>query len=116
MANGIGSLVVSRRFFQNLPQDLQKLLKHTGQVTGEKLIAATRKDNAESLAVLEQRGMEFVMDTEDLDSDEVKALSRKAGESLMENGYIPESTIQQVNQWLDDYRVNKSKEMVDVPG
>jgi hypothetical protein len=51
-----------------------------------------------------------------LDSEEVKALSRKAGESLMEMGYIPESTIQQVNQWLDDYRINKSKEMVDVPG
>jgi TRAP-type C4-dicarboxylate transport system substrate-binding protein len=116
MANGIGSLVVSRRFFQNLPQDLQKLLKRTGQVTGEKLITATRKDNADSLTVLEQRGMKFVLDTEDLDSEEVKALSRKAGESLMEMGYIPESTIQQVNQWLDDYRINKSKEMVDVPG
>jgi len=116
MANGIGSLVVSRHFFQNLPQDLQKLLKRTGQVTGEKLITATRKDNIDSLEVLKQRGMKFVLDTEDLDSEEVKALNRRAGESLMENGYIPESTIDKVNHWLDDYRANKAKEMVDVPG
>jgi len=34
MANGIGSLVVSRRFYQDLPQDLQKLLKRTGAETG----------------------------------------------------------------------------------
>ena len=116
MANGIGSLVVSRKFFQNLPQDLQKLLKHTGQVTGEKLIAATRKDNAEALTVLKQKGMKFVMDTEDLDSEEMRALSKRAGESLMEIGYIPESTIEMVNQWLDDFQAKTEKETVDVPG
>ena len=116
MANGIGSLVVSRKFFQNLPQDLQKLLKHSGQLTGKKLVAATRKDNAESLAVLEQRGMEFVTETDDLDSEEMKALSTRAGESLMKNGYIPESIINKVNQWLVDYHDKKSKETVDAPG
>ena len=116
MANGIGSLVVSRKFFQNLPQDLQKLLKSSGQLTGEKLVAATRKDNAESLAVLEQRGMQFVMETDDLDSEEMKALSIRAGESLMKNGYIPEAIINKVNQWLVDYHDKKSKETVDAPG
>ncbi len=116
MANGIGSLVVSRKFFQDLPQDLQKLLKRSGQITGEKLVAATRRDNAESLSVLEEKGMKFVMDTQDLDSDEMKALSRRAGKSLMENGYIPESTIEKVNQWLDDYNAGKTKETVNAPG
>jgi TRAP-type C4-dicarboxylate transport system substrate-binding protein len=116
MANGIGSLVVSRKFFQNLPQDLQKLLKHSGQLTGEKLIAATRKDNAESLIVLKQKGMKFVMDAEGMDSEEVRTLSKRAGESLMEIGYIPESTIDMVNQWLADYHAQTAKETVDVPG
>ena len=116
MANGIGSLVVSRKFFQDLPQDLQKLLKRSGQITGEKLVAATRRDNAESLSVLEEKGMKFVMNAEDLDSDEMKAISKRAGQKLMENGYIPESIIQKVNQWLDDYHAEKAKETVDVPG
>jgi hypothetical protein len=111
MANGIGSLVVSSRFFNSLPQDLQKLLKRTGKETGEKLIAATRTDNAESLEVLRQRGMQFVMDTEDLDSKEVKELNRRAGETLMEEGYIPQATIQKVNKWLDEYHAAKSEEV-----
>jgi hypothetical protein len=34
----------------------------------------------------------------------------------MEIGYIPESTIDMVNQWLDDFHAKTAKETVDVPG
>ena len=104
MANGIGSLVVSSRFFQSLPQDLQKLLKSTGQKTGEKLIEVTRRDNRESLEILRKKGMEFILNPEDLDAKEVADISRKAGESLMRSGYIPEATLLEINRWLADYR------------
>lgn len=116
MANGIGSLVVSRRFYQNLPQDLQKLLKRTGRETGRKLIAATREENRESLEVLKQKGMVFVLDTEDLETAEVREISRKAGEILMNNGYIPRSVIDRVNQWLTEYRAQHSKDGIDDTG
>jgi len=115
MANGIGSLVVSRRFFQNLPQDLQKILKRTGEATGEKLIAATRKDNTEGLEILQQRGMQLVEGDEDLQSGEVENIRLRAGEILMDNGYIPKSVIDEVNSWLEDYRDGKTKDPVDVP-
>jgi TRAP-type C4-dicarboxylate transport system substrate-binding protein len=104
MANGIGSLVVSSRFFQSLPQDLQKLLKSTGQKTGEQLIEVTRRDNKESLEILKNKGMEFILNPEDLDAKEVAEISKKAGEILMRSGYIPADTIRNINQWLADYR------------
>lgn len=104
MANGIGSLVVSSRFFQSLPQDLQKLLKITGRITGEKLIEVNRRDNQESLDILRSKGMEFILNPEDLDTAEVAEISRKAGESLMKSGYIPAATIHDINTWLADYR------------
>jgi len=104
MANGIGSLVVSRRFFQSLPPDLQMLLKTTGRITGEKLIEVTRRDNRESLDILRSKGMEFILNPEELNAAEVAEISRKAGESLMKSGYIPESTIHDINAWLADYR------------
>jgi TRAP-type C4-dicarboxylate transport system substrate-binding protein len=104
MANGIGSLVVSSRFFQSLPQDLQKLLKSTGQKTGEQLIEVTRRDNKESLKILKSKGMEFILNPEDLDDKEVAEISRKAGEILMKSGYIPEATIRDISMWLADYR------------
>lgn len=104
MANGIGSLVVSRRFYQNLPQDLQKLLKSTGAVIGERLVTETRRENVEALELLGKKGMKFVLDPEDLDTDEIAEISRKAGNNLMRSGYIPETVIDQVNAWLREYR------------
>jgi len=113
MANGIGSLVVSRRFYQNLPQDLQKLLKRTGRETAEKLVAATREENMESLEILNEKGLQLVRDTEDLESDEVREISRKAGEILMDNGYIPRSVVDRINRWLTEYRAEHSKAGID---
>jgi TRAP-type C4-dicarboxylate transport system substrate-binding protein len=114
MANGIGSLIVARRFYQNLPQDLQKLLKSTGQATGEKLVAATRKDNQDSLDVLRGKGMEFVLNPEDLDEAQVRDISTKAAQSLMDSGYIPKATIDRIQQWLAEYRADKErKESID---
>ncbi|MDH3871308.1 MAG: TRAP transporter substrate-binding protein DctP [Gammaproteobacteria bacterium] len=110
MANGIGSLIVSRRFYQNLPQDLQKLLKSTGQDIGAKLVAATRKDNQDSLDVLRSKGMEFVLNPEDLDEAQVKDISTKAAQSLMDSGYIPEATIDRIQQWLAEYRADKEQQ------
>lgn len=104
MANGIGSLVVSRKFFQDLPQDLQKLLKRTGQDIGERLITATRNENEQSMDVLREMGMQLVTDTEDLESAEVMEISKRAGKDLMDKGYIPEAVIDQVNGWISEYR------------
>jgi len=104
MANGIGSLVVSRKFFRDLPQDLQKLLKRTGAETGAKLVAATRKDNAEGMDLLVERGMVLVEDTGDLQTDKVRAISDKAMDTLMDSGYLPAATVRRVQDWLDEYR------------
>ena len=109
MANGIGSLVVSRRFYQNLPQDLQKLLKSTGQAIGAKLVAATRKDNQDSLDVLRSKGMKFGLNPEDLDEAQVNDISTRAAQSLMDSGYIPQVTITRIQQWLAEYRAEKEQ-------
>jgi TRAP-type C4-dicarboxylate transport system substrate-binding protein len=113
MANGIGSLVVTRRFYQNLPQDLQKLLKRTGRETGEKLIAATRRDNLESMQLLQSRGLVLVEGEDDLKSGEIKRISDQAAEQLMDDGYIPGATVRQVREWLAEYRARPVAEAVD---
>ncbi|MDX1698587.1 MAG: TRAP transporter substrate-binding protein DctP [Thiohalobacterales bacterium] len=104
MANGIGSLVVSRRFFQRLPQDLQLLLKRTGRETGARLVAATRSDNAEALEILQQHGLELIEADADLISGEIEQISAKAGRTLVENGYIPAPVIERVRGLINEYR------------
>ncbi|MDH3979989.1 MAG: TRAP transporter substrate-binding protein DctP [Gammaproteobacteria bacterium] len=113
MANGIGSLVVSRRFYQNLPQDLQKLLKRTGIETGEKLVAATRRDNLEGMQLLQARGITLVEGEDDLKSGEIKRISDQAAEQLMEDGYLPAATVRRVREWLAEYRAQPVAEPAD---
>ena len=54
--------------------------------------------------------MKFVMDPEDLDAAEVAEISRKAGNSLMQSGYIPKTVIDRVNAWLREYRAGPKPE------
>jgi len=108
MANGIGSLVVSRRFYQSLPQDLQKLLKRTGEETGAKLVEATRRDNREALALMKERGITVVEADASLISGDIAAISQQAARQLMDEGYIPESVLRKVNEWLAEYRAARA--------
>ncbi len=109
MANGIGSLVVSRRFYQDLPQDLQNLLKRTGNETGARLIEATRRDNHESLALMQERGMVMVEADASLISGDIETISQQAARRLMDDGYIPEDVLREVNGWLAEYRAAQAE-------
>lgn len=96
MAQGMGALLVSRRFFQGLPSDLQALLRRSGRATGEALITATRRDNRDSLAVLAEAGIRFQLRREDLDPDELRRLQERAEAELVARDYIPEALFQRV--------------------
>jgi len=101
--DGIGGLIVSRRFFDKLPPDLRALLRRTGEAAGERLVAETRRDNAKSLEVLKQHGVTFTREWKDTDA-ELYALRDRAAAALAKNGYIPAAIYQQARQALADYR------------
>ncbi|MEA3412339.1 MAG: TRAP transporter substrate-binding protein DctP [Pseudomonadota bacterium] len=104
MANGIGALVVSRRFFDRLPPDLQQLLRETGRETGEKLTAVTREDNRKSLALLEREGLDFVLKPDDVDQGEVRELSEQAATRLARKNYIPKPLFDETRELLQEIR------------
>lgn len=104
MANGIGALVVSRKFFRDLPQDLQKLLVRTGTETGLKLISATRKDNTDAMQLLLDRGMILVPADEDLKSGRIRSIADQAADTLMKSDYLPADMVRRVQDWLGAYR------------
>jgi TRAP-type C4-dicarboxylate transport system substrate-binding protein len=103
MTNGIGALVVDRRFFDRLPADLQQLLRDTGEKTGKRLTEETRRDNERSLEVLKKSGLTFVHWNE-RDSAQVIELRDRAAKLLAEQGYIPPAIYQQVEGLLEEYR------------
>ncbi len=107
MANGIGALIVTQKFYNNLPKDLQRLLKSTGRAAGERLVAATRADNAKSIRVLKQHGLQFMMQEKDVDPVELLRIRDQAAQALATSGYIPQPVFDRVRVLLDDYRRKK---------
>lgn len=104
LTNGIGALVVSNKFFDGLPPDLQALLRETGRSTGEKLIAATRVDNAKSLDVLKQEGLKFILPPEQVDRKELLRMRDAAAKELTASGYIPKELYARTWEYLKQYR------------
>jgi len=108
LTDGIGGLIVSRRFFASLPKDLQTLLIDTGRETGEKLIAATRIDNRESLATLKEHGLTFVEPNEGMSDKALRDLRDRAAAKLISNDYRPAQLFDKTRTLLDRYRATQA--------
>jgi len=107
--DGIGGLIVSRKFFDGLPKDLQQLLRRTGEEAGARLLVETRRDNEKSLAVLKQHGVTFTSEWKDKDSV-LYDLRDRAAAMLAKDGYIPAPFYEKARKSLNDYRAHKGKQ------
>lgn len=108
MLNGIGGLVVSDRFFEKLPPDLQAILTETGRETGEKLVAATRVDNANSVSVLKKEGIEFLMPDNAVDKTERARMLEQSAAEMAASGYIPATVYRQTVELLRKFRSQRA--------
>lgn len=103
MADGIGGLLVSSKFFNALPKDLQALLLRTGNETSEKLLIETRKDNEKSLAVLKQNGVTFTLGWKDVKEADVLKIRDRVAADLAKSGYIPADVYDRACKALAEY-------------
>lgn len=104
LTNAMGGLVVSKRFFERLPADLQTLLRETGQAAGERLIQATRADNEKSVDELKQRGLQFVEPGAGMSEPELLELRDRAAAELVDSNYIPAAVFDRTRSLLEQYR------------
>ncbi len=104
LTNGMGGLIVTRRFVERLPGDLQKLLRETGDTYGEKLVNATRIDNEKSIEELKKRGLQFIEPDESMNEAELLALRNRAADALIKTDYIPASVFDRTRELLDQHR------------
>jgi TRAP-type C4-dicarboxylate transport system substrate-binding protein len=109
MTNGIGSLVVSHRFFKKLPQDLQQLLRETGKITGEKINYLTRRDNHQSITLLKQSGIQFMWDWNAKERQAMLDIRDTAAQHLIESDYISEKMFSRTTTLLQEFRSRINK-------
>ncbi|MBZ0071651.1 MAG: TRAP transporter substrate-binding protein DctP [Gammaproteobacteria bacterium] len=108
MANGMGALVVSNRFFDTLPADLQALLEETGRATGRQLIETARADNLRSLEVLKEEGVQVVMPPGSVNWQELTDLRDRAATELTADGYIPRALYERTWEQLQQLRAGRA--------
>ena len=102
--NAIGGLVVSNRFYNKLPQDLQQLLKTTGKKLGDDIRLRAREENEKSLAILEKNGIEFMFDWSDVDMNDMLEIRDLAASHLEDTNYIPAATFARAQKLVTDFR------------
>ena len=104
VTNAIGSLVVSNRFFNKLPKDLQALLKRTGKIAGDNINKLARRDNRKSIDLLKQSGIEFMWDWNEKEFNELLSMRDQAAKIMAESGYIPQEYFERTRKLLEAFR------------
>ena len=104
VTNAIGGLVISNRFFDKLPKDLQKLLKTTGKIASDKIRKNARFENIRSRNLLEQFGIQFLWDWNEKDMAEFIKIRDQAATHLEETKYIPADFSKKARRLLEQYR------------
>ncbi len=100
-----GAIVISKRYFDNLPIDLQEILLRNGKKYMKKLTLLGRKDNKQSLYELKKRGIVFTQ-IDERDAQEYRATGSKARRSLVGRLYDA-AFLEKVENTLNDFRKNK---------
>jgi len=109
LTNGIGSLVVSKRFYKKLPSDLQQLLKQTGKKVGEDINRLSRRDNKKSIELLKQSGITFMWNWTNSEKKQMLLIRDKAAQTLAETGYIPKEKFTQATKLLNFFNEKNNR-------
>ena len=109
LTNGMGGLIVTGKFYDRLPADLQTILTETGTAAGEKLIAASRIDNAKSINTLKEHGMQFIEPGAGMSEPVLVDVRDRAAAELVASEYIPGPLFEKTRHLLEQYRAGQAR-------
>lgn len=104
LTNAIGGVVISNHFYNKLPVDLQQLLKTSGKKMGDDIRLSAREENKKSISLLENNGIEFMLNWDEVDMDEMLTIRDDAAAYLEQTDYIPANVFAKTKKLLTDYR------------
>ena len=108
VTNAIGGLVISNRFFDKLPDDLQQLLKTTGKIMSDNVRKNARFENERSRNLLERYGIQFLWDWNEHEVKEFTRIIDQSAKHLEETDYIPASFSNKARDLLEQYRISQA--------
>ena len=113
LTNAIGGLIVSNRFYNKLPADLQQLLKTSGKAMSDEIRLNAREENRKSIGILEKNGIEFIFGWDEVNMEELIAIRDDAAAYLVQTNYIPADMFARTEKMLADYRNRTASQLND---
>lgn len=107
LANSSGAVVIQKKYFDALPDDLKEILLRNGKTFMRKLTLRSREDNAKAIETLKQRGINIVRVNSSTVEQEYNQIGAKARRLLIGRLYS-EQFLNRIEQSLADYRNGKT--------
>lgn len=102
LADAAGAVLVSKKFFDQLPKDLQEILLRNGRLYISKLTQLSRKENAEAMKELKKRGI-TVLTANEKDLQEYVEVGSRSRRVLTGRLYS-EEFLNRIEKSIDDFR------------
>jgi TRAP-type transport system periplasmic protein len=107
LADSAGAILVSRRLFDRLPEDLQEILLRNGEKYMTELTGLSRKENRESIEVIASSGVQIIESPPKEQIQQYEQIGREARRNLVGRLYSQEF-LRAVESTLEDYRSQKA--------
>ena len=103
LANAAGAVVISKKKYLELPEDLRVILKSNGRKYMRKLTEVSRTDNAAALETLKKNGIIFTQPSSDAERLTYLEIGRSARRMLVGKLY-PQDLLDRLESALEVYR------------
>lgn len=103
LANSSGGVLISKKFFDTLPQDLQQILTKNGQIYLTKLTQLSREDNQKAIKTLQSKGITITHPRSNSELAYYYQTGEEARQMLVGKLYS-EDLLKQVESALDQFR------------
>ncbi len=107
LADSAGAILVSRRVFDRLPEDLQEILLRKGEKYMTELTRLSRKENQESIEVIASSGVQIIESPPQEQIQQYEQIGREARRNLVGRLYSQEF-LEAVESALEEYRSKKA--------
>jgi len=106
LANSSGAVLIAKKFFDSLPNDLQQLLTKDGQIYLSKLTQLSRQDNQKAIKTLESKGITITHPRSNSELAYYYQTGEEARQMLVNKPYNLYSAdlLHQVESALDEFR------------
>lgn len=103
LSHASGALLISKKYFDSLPKDLQEILLRNGKKYMRKLVELTREENEKSIETLKRNGIIITNPPSGKSISEYDEIGKKARRMLVGKLFTKE-WLDKIEQSLEEYR------------